>query len=164
MNKMKIVTSIIAAAIGLVCLADQGTPSYSAELKRKAESGDASAQLDLALCYFSGYGIENNFVEAHKWFVKSAEQGNGRALNAVGADYQFGFGGVEKDLVEAVKWYKKSAEHGNSRGQYNLGVCYENGTGVEKDLVEAVKWYKKSAEQGDSDAQCCLGLCYYKGK
>jgi hypothetical protein len=139
-------------------------PSFTAELKQKAESGDVTAQLNLALCYDSGSGIEKNPVEAHKWFLKAAEQGNGRAMNAVGTDYANGIGGVEKDLTEAVKWYRKSVEQGNDRGQNSLGWCYECGKGVEKDLTEAVKWYRKSTEQGNAFAQCNLGRCYEYGK
>ncbi|MBR4637022.1 MAG: SEL1-like repeat protein [Bacteroidales bacterium] len=139
-------------------------PTYSAELQKKAESGDATAQLNLALCYDSGSGVEKNLVEAHKWFLKAAEQGNGRALNAVGNDYANGVGGVEKDLNEAIKWYRKSAEQGNDRGQGNMGWCYEYGNGVEKDLAEAVKWYRKSAEQGNAISQRNLGVCYEIGK
>ena len=142
----------------------EGEPSYSEDLKQKAEAGDVAAQLDLALCYNTGSGIEKNPVEAHKWFLKAAEQGNGRALNAVGMDYEWGTGGVEKDIVEAVKWYRKSAEQGSDRGQNNLGRCYQYGNGVEKDLTEAVKWYRKSAEQGSGHGQYNLGVCYRFGK
>ena len=140
------------------------TPTYTVELQQKAEAGDIAAQLNLALCYDIGSGIEKNPVEAHKWFLKAAEQGNGRAMNAVGNYYKYGTGGVEKDLETAITWYRKSAEQGNDRGQYSLGVCYANGTGVEKDLTEAVKWYRKSAEQGNVNAQYALGWCYAQGQ
>ena len=139
-------------------------PTYTAELQQKAEVGDVTAQLNLALCYDTGSGIEKNPVEAHKWFLKAAEQGNGRALNAVGMNYANGTGGVEKDLTEAIKWYRKSAEQGNDRGQCSMGWCYEYGKGVEKDLAEAVKWYRKSAEQGNAFGQNSLGRCYEYGK
>ena len=181
-NKMKsrrVFTSLIIAIIGTSYMAyganpqenmrkskapNEDKPLYTAELKQKAESGDVAAQLNLALCYDTGSGINKNPVEAHKWFLKAAEQGNGRAMNAVGNYYANGVGGVEKNLTEAVKWYRKSVERGNDRGQCSLGWCYENGYGVEKDLAEAVKWYRKSAEQGNAVAQRNLGGCYYFGK
>ena len=145
-------------------LQDENTPTYTVELQQKAEAGDITAQLNLALCYDIGSGIEKNPVEAHKWFLKAAEQGNGRAMNAVGNYYKYGTGGVEKDLETAITWYRKSAEQGNDRGQYSLGVCYANGTGVEKDLTEAVKWYRKSAEQGNVNAQYAIGSRYAQGR
>lgn len=58
----------------------------------------------------------------------------------------------------------KAAEKGYAEGQFNLGLCYDNGTGVEKDPQQAVYWYQKAAEQGDASAQFNLGLCYENGK
>ena len=85
---------------------------YSAELVKRAEAGDATAQHDLGCCYNSGKGVAQDYKEAVKWYTRSAEQGN--------ADGQFGLGGcyisghgVAQDYKEAVKWYTKSAEQGN---------------------------------------------------
>src|SRR6185312_572564 len=59
--------------------------------------------------------------------------------------------------------YHRAAEQGHDSTQYNLGVCYEYGTGVEKDEQKAVELYKKAAEQGDAGAQCNLANGYYNG-
>ena len=40
--------------------------------------------------------------------------------------------------------------------QYNLGICYNNGTGVTADKNEAVKWMTLAAKGGDTDAQAFL--------
>ena len=52
-----------------------------------------------------------------------------------------------------MKWFKLAAEQGYVKSQFNLGYCYQYGTGVIKDDNEAVKWYKLAAAQGDIDAQ-----------
>ena len=67
------------------------------------------------------------------------------------------------DPVEAVKWWQKGAEAGIAEAQYNLGLCYENGTGVEKNPEEAVKWYHRAAEQGLAEAQSRFGNAYING-
>ena len=36
-------------------------------------------QNNLGHCYHNGYGIEQNFIEAIKWFTKAAEQGHTKA-------------------------------------------------------------------------------------
>lgn len=157
-------TTTVAASEKMPMPKFEDKPTYTAELQQKAESGDAAAQLDLALCYDRGYGVEKNTVEAHKWFLKAAEQGNGRAQNAVGNDYANGTGGVEKNLEEALRWYRKSAEQECGYGQNSMGWCYEWGKGVEKDMEEALRWYRKSAEQGCANGQNSLGACYLNGK
>ena len=41
--------------------------------RRGAENGDAEAQLDLALCYVNGDGVEKNDDEAKKWLLMALE-------------------------------------------------------------------------------------------
>jgi TPR repeat protein len=40
-----------------------------------AERGYPDAQFNIALCYYSGLGVEKNINEAIKWFVISAKNG-----------------------------------------------------------------------------------------
>lgn len=133
------------------------------ELKKKAEQGDSSAQLNIGGRYCDGKGVEKNFKEAANWYRKAAEQGNIDAQRILGVCY-FKGEGVEKDLKEAVNWYRKAAEQGNAGAQYNLGLCYGRGTGVPKDATEAFKWWTKAGNLGDADAQFWLGLCYDSGE
>ena len=65
---------------------------------------------------------------------------------------------------KAAKWFREAAEQGVASAQYNLGLCYENGTGVAQDAKEAVKWFRKAAVQEYADAQLVLGLCYLYGR
>ena len=149
--------------------------AYTIEKTRaKAEKGDVEAQVALGRYYCS----VTNYVEAAKWNLKAAEQGNPMAQALIGLSYYGGLG-VSKNYVEAVKWYRKAAEQGNCFGQTMLAGCYKNGIGVLKDEDEAAGWYRKAAEnkdtafqiefakleaeQGDSLAQRALGLAYYAG-
>ena len=91
---------------------DTKPQSYSPELVKKAEAGDAVAQATLAACYYFAQGIPQDFKEAVKWYAKSAEQGNLNAQVFLGVCYKKGTG-VGKDEKEAVKWFTKSAEQGN---------------------------------------------------
>lgn len=81
---------------------------------------------------------------------KSAEQGDAKAQNALGACYYNGYG-VEKDYQEAVKWYRKAAEQGDASAQCNLGFCYGEGRGIIQNKVKAYAWYALSSKNG-SDA------------
>ena len=114
--------------------------------------------------YFYGQnGAPQDYIEAAKWFLKAAEQGNADAQTFLGYSYENGLG-VTKDFIEAVKWYRKAAEQGYSVAQYKLGNSYYFGSGVAKDNAEAFKWFRKAAEQGYSDAQSNLGACYANGE
>lgn len=116
----------------------------------------------LGNCYYHGQGVEQDYVEAVKWYRKSADQGYAWAQNNLGSCYYMGRG-VEQDYVETVKWFRKSADQGNAQAQIALGNCYLIGKVVEQDYKEAVKWYRKAADQGDAWAQNALGNCYKDG-
>ena len=133
-----------------------------AELKAKADNGDAEAQAKLGDCYFYGNGVPQNQVEAAKWFWKAAEQGNVVGQFFVGQLYAQGLG-VPKDAGRAFGWYRKAAEQGYARAQFNLGVCYDEGSGVPQDYAEAAKWYRRAADQNFAPAQFNLGKMCEKG-
>ena len=65
-----------------------------------------------------------------------------------------------QDYKQAVQWFQKAAEQGYAKAQYDLGLCYENGTGVTEDLKQEMQWLQKAAEQGLAEAQVALGNCY----
>ena len=90
-----------------------------AELLKRAESGDATAQWELGCCYKLGDRVGKDEKEAVKWWTKSAEQGFAKAQFLLGGCYEMGKG-VAKDEKEAVKWYTKSAEQGNEDAKVSL--------------------------------------------
>lgn len=134
-----------------------------ADLKIRAEQGDAEAQYNLGRRYLLGEGVEKNPAEAVKWWRKAAEQGLAEAQFRLGGCYDRGEG-VPKDELEAVKWIRKAAEQGQAAAQAIFGSHYDNGRGVPKNTAEAVKWYRLSAEQGFAGAQYNLGVAYANGK
>jgi hypothetical protein len=104
----------------------------------------------LGIMYDKGQGVLQDYKEAVKWLLKSAEQKNLNAQRLIRASYH--------------KLHKEVAEQGDSYAQRFLGDSYYLGLGVTQDYAEAVKWYKKAAEQGDSVSQIILGAMYEKGK
>ena len=135
-----------------------------ADIRAKAEKGDAQSQYELGCAFsFGNFGVAKDEVEAVKWYRKAAEQNNASGQYNLGGCYCFGHG-LAKDEAEAVKWYRKAAEQNYAPAQYNLDFCYAKGEGVAKDEAEAMKWYRKGAEQGNALAQSSLGLCYENGR
>ena len=130
-----------------------------AELRAKAEKGDAAAQYEIGLCY----GHAQDPKEAIKWFQKAADQGYAPAQNAIGFHYEVGLL-VPKDYTEAFKWLSKSAAQGNATGEVGVGNLYNSGQGLPQNYAEALKWYRKAVEQGDASGQFALGYCYQYGQ
>ena len=77
-----------------------------------AEKGNAMAQFNLALLYFDGKGVPQDFERAAQWFERAADQGYTRAQRNLGEMYAIGQG-VKKDFVQSYKWLSLCAAGGN---------------------------------------------------
>ncbi len=117
----------------------------------------------MAMQYYQGEGVPQDYSGAMKWCQLAATQGNALAMNMLGHMHQEGEG-VEPDFAEAIKWHRMSAEKGDSCGQNMLGLAYAKGEGVEQDYLEALRWHRLSAAQGHAAAMFNLGCMYRKGQ
>lgn len=97
----------------------QSPEAKFAEMKRKAESGNAKAQLGLARMYFNGDGTAKDDAKAAEWNRKAAEQGNDFAQYKLGEMYDKGEG-VSRDAAKAAEWWQKAAAQGNQSAQDSL--------------------------------------------
>ena len=137
--------------------------------RKYAEQGDADAQFCLALLLECGYGnvkfslpVDQEKLEKWKesveWYQKAAEQGDARAMRALGMAYSEPaetpwflptIRRVDRDMEQAADWFRKAAELGDFAAQRNLGYLYLKGKGVKKDKAEARNWLEKAAAQSD---------------
>jgi TPR repeat protein len=155
---------LVSAVFQLPAQQSEADRKLLADIRAKAEKGDAQSQYELGCAFSFGHlEVTKDEPEAVKWYRKAAEQNYTQAQYNLGVCYARGQG-VAKDEAEAVKWFRKAAEQNNALAQYNLGVRYYEGRGVAEDYLEAVKWYRKAAEQSLAEAQCNLGVCYEKGE
>lgn len=163
LNKLWEISLIIVFAVWLSqpTLADKYEikPKEIEALRKKAISGDLSAQNTLGKSYHLGAGVKQDYVEAAFWYLKAAEQGDIRAQYNLGVFYATGKG-VKQNSVEAVKWHLKAADQGHATAQNNLGVCYEIGMCTEKNEAEAFEWFRKASRQGNDCGQYNLSMHY----
>lgn len=113
-----------------------------------AKQGNAKIQNKLGYLYEIGNGLEQNDVEAVKWYKVAAEQGYAKAQYNLAKQYALGRG-VEQNDQEAMKWYLAAAQQGLANAMTNLGAMYATGRGVKKNEAKAVEWYQKAAKEGD---------------
>jgi uncharacterized protein len=97
--------------------------------------------------YFYGYGVKQNYREAHRYFAAAAAKDSYTGYANLGLMYLHGYG-VKRDSKQALFWNKLSADNNDGYGQRNLGTMYSNGWGVPKDTNRALELFKLSADQG----------------
>jgi TPR repeat protein len=105
---------------------------------------------------------DGDYETAAKEFLPLAEDGDHRAMYALGSMYAAGHG-VPMDLKEALKWFRKAATYGHPDAQYKIGVMYDRGLGLKQDYRKALHWYGKSAKNGFGLAQYKIGQMYVSG-
>lgn len=113
---------------------------------------------DAARAYASG-----DMAKARKIWEEMAKNGDGQAMNNLGALYDQGQG-VEPDAGRAFHWFAQSANAGNPSGMNNYGRMLEQGRGVPANPEEAARWFDMAARQGQPEAQYNLGFLYENGR
>ncbi len=101
--------------------------------------------------FYNGDGVEEDHVEAFKWYKRAAEHGHVGAQCVVGYCYYKG-DGVRRNRRAAFLWYRQAADHGSREALYNLGLLYANGRGVKQNREKARELFQRAADMGDNDA------------
>ncbi len=137
--------------------------------EKKADSGDAQAQADLAGVVMAHAslmeeqaGREDDYKLALELAEKSAAQNNGDGIWTLALAYEHGRG-VEVDLEKTVELYRRGAELGHAPSQHSLACYYIRGDVVEENWELGFELSMKSAEQGYGLAMKTLGTCYQFG-
>ena len=73
----------------------------------------------LGLCYYNGFGVKKDYIQAVNWYLQSANQGNAYSQNGLAMCYEYGRG-VSKSLTKAIEWYQKAASGGNDHAKQAL--------------------------------------------
>lgn len=134
----------------------------AAELERKAASGDAKAQLELAIQLRDGKGIAKDDRLAMEWAHKAADAGNAEAFDFVGFAYLRG-AVVKRNPAIAIAYFKAAAD-ASAQAAFNLGQCYFGAQGTEQDCTKALEWWKKAAEKGHGRAAANAAMAYHSGE
>lgn len=129
-----------------------------------ARRGEVAGLKGLALCYFCGKGVPQDFHKAFFWAEKAGKKGDATSQFILGCLYYDGKGGVKQDFRKAHEWFALAAGQGNAASQFYLGVLYSEGQGVRRDDREAFKCYSLSASAGYADAQDAVGCFYDQGR
>ena len=70
---------------------------------------------NLAIMYYNGQGVEQNYAKAIELYKMAINLGNVEAIFNLGLMYEYGKG-VEKNIDNAIKYYKESADMGYQSG------------------------------------------------
>lgn len=131
-------------------------------LELASQQGMHKAQYHLAMKYFSGYGVTQDFKKTIQLLLKAAAQDYPEAQYQLGRMASDGLG-FQQDVTEAIRWYMLAAENGFGPAQHTLASHYMTGNGTVANVDKAVIWLNHAAEQNNMLAQRDLGFLYTQG-
>lgn len=109
---------LLVSGVLLVISVGTGVAADIATLRKKAEAGDATAQYELGRAYDKGKGVEEDEVEASRWYSRAGRQGHKKALYELGDQHFFGAGDVPFDRVRSYAYWDLAAARGHSFARF----------------------------------------------
>lgn len=119
-----------------------------AQIKQKAEAGDAAAQVALGECLASSF----HATEALEWYRKAAAQGNLEGKFHAGQMLLFGAPGIPTKLsvqpnqTEGIRWTFLAATNHHPYACWNMAKALSQGLGTSTNLIAAYAWLKLFSE------------------
>jgi hypothetical protein len=139
----------------------------SGYLRKAAQMGLATAQMELARALEIGDCENVDLTHALKWYQAAAESGDPEAALEMARFTAAGLGGLQSNADAAVSWLMRAA--GGVSGSLNaprtstsiaavigyeasieIARCYFDGVGVRRDEIEAEKWQKEAERRWES--------------
>ena len=119
-------------------LSDEGITPFQI-YQPKANQGDADAQFNLALLYYTGLGIPQDRRYAIYWYTKAAEQGHVQAQYLLGHMYEYD-DEPPQDYKLAFFWYTKAAEQNHYFAKQDRDKMLEK---MSQSQIEEVQKFSK---------------------
>jgi uncharacterized protein len=162
---------ILGLALSLTVPADVRAQEVSlADLRARAEAGDAEAQNDLggrlAEAADGRQGSDPQLVEVREWFRRSSAGGSAEGMNSYASMLLLGIGGPP-DEAEGRRLRERAAELGSVGARITLSDRYlEGAEGYPRDPARALELMRAAAESSSRTAnfaQWRTGMMYLNG-
>ncbi len=133
------------------------------EAKKRIDANDRApaAMTLIGELYKEGLGVNEDAVEAARWFKLGADSGDTEAAFSLAIAYLTGKG-VEKSAEKAAPLLEKAAKAGHPAALYQLGLQAMNG--YIQDPAKAAGYFQRAMDAGDYDATYALALAYKEGR
>lgn len=150
-TNVRILVLMLITLMLLVPLAVQADDLFDSQMK-SAKQGNAEAQLKVGEMYETGFGVEQNNMEARYWITRSANQNNETARFKL-LYWDMKKKGLNDENKAKVEELNAKAKQGNAQAQYYLGKMYAHGVGIKKNPDIAIDWLNKAALAGVLEAE-----------
>lgn len=140
------------------CLMESAEPQDAVAfqwLSQAAAQGHVAACYDLAVCYLTGRGTQENAQSAVQYLRLAVEKKHPAAMRRLAFCYRDGKG-VTQDTTRALELFAAASAAGDAEAQYNYAWALQRGYGTVADSVSALRLYLLAASKHFAPAQDAL--------
>lgn len=134
-------------------------------LEKAVEKGDVKSMIKLGDHYYNlhkSWTVEEEMINATKWFLKAHDLGNSYASFMLG---EIHYKRLNESTHIAVEYYHAASEAGEFYASFRLGVIYYLGeSGISKNYSKAYEYSLMAANNGNLNAMYIMGEMYFYGK
>ena len=91
------------------------------KLREAAQNGDRAAQYNLGVAYFEGKEVDQDYLEAAKWYGAAADQSDVQAQFNLGLMFYRGVG-LPKNLAYAYQLFSLAAAQNDDRAKQGMAA------------------------------------------
>ena len=125
------------------------------EFSQAAQQGLDLAQYNLAILYFTGQGVDQDYALAFSWTEAAALQGHVNAQANLASLYLEGTG-VVQDVDKAIDWFSNAGRSGHANAAITLALMYRDGKPIKQDFVQAHAWAQVAQREEHPEAEGVL--------
>jgi len=131
-------------------------------LLTNAQSGNVEAQRSVGEVLLRR-ADDDAVKQGLAWLGRAAQQGDQRAMLALGKAWLFGTRGNAPDTAEARAWFER-IDAQNPQASYYLGLIDRGDTSAPSNAASAMKRFRFAADRGIPEAMYLLGNGYAHGE
>lgn len=131
-------------------------PNGFERVLQASEAGNSYAMWKLGTYFSEGRWCEQDFVEALRWYRRSAEAGHDLGRRSAAEMLTQGLGCPSPNTDEAFKYFLQGAKAGDSTCQYFAGRSLLYGIGTDVNIDDATKYLQLAEQNYHKDAEALL--------
>jgi len=122
----------------------------------------SQAETEIGKLYLEGKGVDQDDVEAVRWFQLAADNYDLGGIYHLGRQYLLGEG-IEQNSDEAARLFSLAASFDHPAAQFHLGMMHMFGDGVEEDSQKSEELIIQALENGGREVRYDLAGFYFIG-
>ncbi len=135
------------------------SPAELDALRARAAQGEAQAQLQLGLVFFSGPASEAERIEGAKWLVAASDQGSWQADATLG-DVYLRVSGPPEFKTTGLRLLERAARMGSTFALWELWKHH----GAKGEIAAGLPWLERLSSADDPRGLLDLGFLHIKGE